>query len=154
MASAIRVVLQSDVNSLGTSGEVVKVRPGYARNFLIPRGLALPATAGNLSRIEDLKRAAATRSAKELAEAQELAKKIESVSVKISRAVGEENKMYGSVTAKDIAEAYAAQGVNLDRKKIALDEPIKQLGPSEVTVRVHPNVSARLKVEVVKAAAG
>lgn len=152
MASAIRVVLQSDVNNLGTSGEVVKVRPGFARNFLIPRGLALPATAGNLSRIEDLKRAAAARSAKDLAAAQELAKKIEAVSVKISRAVGEENKMYGSVTTKDIAEAFAAQGVTLDRKKIELAEPIKQLGPTEVPVRLHPSVTAQLKVEVTKAA--
>src|SRR4029079_8639258 len=102
MATQIHVVLQQDVQNLGKSGDLVRVRPGYARNFLIPRGLAAPATAGNVARIEDLRRQAQARAAKELVKAQEMAKKLEAVSVKIARSVGEENKMYGSVTSKDV----------------------------------------------------
>jgi large subunit ribosomal protein L9 len=150
MATQIHVVLQQDVQNLGKSGDLVRVRPGYARNFLIPRGLAAPATAGNLARIEELRQKARARATKELAQAQETAKKLESVSVKIARAVGEENKMYGSVTSKDIEEAFAAIGVELDRKKIALDEPIKTLGLSEVPIKLHHDVVAKLRVEVVK----
>jgi len=150
MATQIHVVLQQDVQNLGKSGDLVRVRPGYARNFLIPRGLAAPATAGNLARIEDLRQRARARAAKELTQAQETAKKLESVSVKIARAVGEENKMYGSVTSKDIEEAFGAIGVELDRKKIALDEPIKTLGLSEVPIKLHHDVIAKLRVEVVK----
>jgi large subunit ribosomal protein L9 len=147
----IHVVLQTDMPNLGKSGDLVRVRPGYARNFLIPRKLALPATAGNVARIEELRAQARARASKELAVAQETAKKLESVSVKIARAVGEENKMYGSVTSKDIEEAFRAAGFEIDRKRIALDEPIKQLGLSEVPIKLHHDVTARLRVEVVKA---
>lgn len=150
MPSAIRLVLQQDVDNLGESGEVVRVRPGYARNFLIPRGLAVPATEGNIARIEELKKQAVARAEKDLAAQQAFAKQLEGVTVRIQRAVGDENKMYGSVTAKDIAEAYAAQGIKLDRKKITLAEPIKALGTSDVSIRLHPKVTATLKVEVVK----
>ena len=147
---AIHVVLQEDVSNLGKSGDLVKVRPGFARNFLIPRGLAAPATAGNVARIEDLRRQAHARTAKELVAAQETAKKLEALSVKISRAVGEENKMYGSVTSKDVEEAFKGIGVELDRKKIQLDDPIKTLGLSEVQIELHPEVTAKLRVEVIK----
>ena len=150
MATQIHVVLQQDVQNLGKSGDLVRVRPGYARNFLIPRGLAMPATAGNMARIEDLRQKARARAAKELTLAQETAKKLESLSVKIARAVGEENKMYGSVTSKDIEEAFAAIGVEIDRKKISLGEPIKTLGLSEVLIKLHHDVTAKLRVEVVK----
>lgn len=150
MATQIHVVLQGDVQNLGKSGDLVRVRPGYARNFLIPRGLALPATAGNVARVEELKRQALARAAKELATAQELAKKIEATSVKIARSVGEENKMYGSVTSRDIEEAFKAAGIEIDRKKIQLDEPIKQLGLAEVTAKLYRDVTAKLRVEVVK----
>jgi len=150
MATQIHVVLQQDVQNLGKSGDLVRVRPGYARNFLIPRGLAAPATAGNVARIEELRQRARARAAKELVHAQETAKKLESLSVKIARAVGEENKMYGSVTSKDIEEAFAAIGVEIDRKKIHLDEPIKTLGLSEVPIKLHHDVVAKLRVEVVK----
>ncbi len=150
MATQIHVVLQQDVQNLGKSGDLVRVRPGYARNFLIPRGLAAPATAGNLARIEELRQKARARAAKDLAQAQETAKKLEALSVKIARAVGEENKMYGSVTSKDIEEAFASIGVELDRKKIALDDPIKTLGLSEVPIKLHHDVVAKLRVEVVK----
>lgn len=150
MATPIKVVLQDDVSSLGTSGDVVRVRPGYARNFLIPRGLAAPATPANLARVEDLRRQAAERAAQRISEAQSAKTKLEAVSVKLERAVGEENKMYGSVTAKDIEEAFAAAGVELDRRKLVLAEPIKTLGLHEVPLKLHPEVSALLRVEVVK----
>ena len=147
---AIRVVLQENVEHLGTSGDVVRVRPGYARNFLIPRGLAVPATEANLARVDDLKRIAEVRAERELSDAKEQAGKLEAVSVKLERKVGEENKMYGSVTAKDIAEAYAAEGIEIDRRKLELSDPIKSLGLHEVPVRLHADVTAVLRVEVVK----
>ncbi len=152
MASAIRVVLQDDVANLGTSGDVVRVRPGYARNYLIPRGLAAPATEANLARVEELKRKADERAQQRLAAAQELRAKLEAASVKLERSVGEENKMYGSVTVKDIEEAYAAIGIEVDRRKVTLPDPIKSLGLHEVPVKLHPEVSAQLRVEVVKKA--
>lgn len=151
MANQIRVVLQQDVANLGLGGDVVQVKPGYARNYLIPRGMAMPATAGNLARVEDLKKQAATRAAQALDAAKQLKGKLEGTSVKLERSVGEEAKMYGSVTAKDIEEAYKAQDLSIDRKKIELPEPIKQLGLSEVKVKLHADVEATLRVEVVKA---
>jgi large subunit ribosomal protein L9 len=150
MATAIRVVLQQDVDTLGASGDVVRVRPGYARNFLIPRGLAVPATAQNLARVADLKRVAAAHAEELLTVARELEKKLDGLSIRLERAVGDENKMYGSVTTRDIEEAYQALGAEIDRKKIQLDEPIKELGLFEVPIKLHADVSARLRVEVVK----
>ncbi len=150
MASTITVILQQDVESLGSGGQAVRVRPGFARNYLIPRGLAVPATAGNLARIDELKRIAARHAQQKLDAAKELKQKLEGISVKITRAAGEEGKMYGSVTAKDIEEAYAAQDLEFDRKKLELPEPIRQLGLSEVKVKLHADVSAMLRVEVVK----
>jgi large subunit ribosomal protein L9 len=150
MATQIHVVLQQDVQNLGKSGDLVRVRPGYARNFLIPRALAAPATAGNLAKIEELRQKARARAARELVQAQEMAKKLESISVKIARAVGEENKMYGSVTSKDVEEAFASAGIEIDRKKITLAEPIKTLGLSEVPIKLHHDVTAKLRVEIVK----
>lgn len=146
----VKVVLQDNVQHLGQSGDIVRVRPGYARNYLIPRGLAVPATAGNLARVDELKRLAAQREKAELAAAEELKTQLESVSVKIVRTVGDGNKMYGSVTAKDIEEAYREVGVEVDRKKMRLDEPIRHLGLSEVSVRLHSEVTASLRVEVIK----
>ncbi|MEB2312126.1 MAG: 50S ribosomal protein L9 [Sorangiineae bacterium] len=152
MASAIRVVLQQSVENLGSGGDVVRVRPGYARNFLIPRGLAAPATPANLARVNELKRVAAAHAQAELDAAKSLGEKLASMAVKLERAVGEENKMYGSVTTRDIEEAYAAQGVELDRRKVHLHEPIKQLGLHEVPIRLHADVTVNLRVEVVKKA--
>jgi large subunit ribosomal protein L9 len=150
MASAIRVVLQDDVPHLGTSGDVVRVRPGYARNYLIPRGLAAPATEGNLARVQELKQLAAERAKARRTEAEAVKEQLEGTSVKLERAVGAENKMYGSVTAKDVEEAYAAVGIELDRRKVQLKEPIKSLGLHEVTIKLHPEVDAQLRVEVIK----
>ena len=151
MATNVKVLLQSDVDNLGSGGEVVRVRAGYARNFLLPRGLALPATAGNLSRVEELKKAAASRKQAERDAASELGKKLSALSVSIPRAVGDEGKMYGSVTAKDIAEACGRAGVELDRRRITLADPIKALGTFEVSAKLHQDVTAIIKVEVVKA---
>jgi len=150
MATATKVLLQADVENLGTGGEIVRVRPGFARNFLLPRGLAVPATAGNLARVEDLKKAAQARKQAEMVEAQELAKKLEGSAVKIARAAGDEGKMFGSVTTKDIGDAFEKIGVTIDRKKIQLPEPIKQLGTFEVPLKLHGSVSVTLKVEVIK----
>jgi len=150
MATNTHVLLQADVENLGTGGEVVKVRPGFARNYLLPRGLAVPATAGNLARVEELKKAAAARKSEEVAAAQELAKKLEGSSVKIARSFGEEGKMYGSVTSKDIVDAFEKSGLTFDRKNIHLPEPLKTLGTFDVPVKLHSTVSINVKVEVVK----
>lgn len=150
MANQIKVLLKNDVPSLGTGGEVVRVRPGYARNFLLPRGLAVPATAGNLARVEDLKRHVASQAKQELEAANAAAAQIAAASVSIARAVGEEGKMYGSVTTKDIEDAFAAAGVKIDRKKIVSADAIKSLGSFEVPIKLHTNVTATLKVNVVK----
>ena len=150
MATQIKVLLKNDVPSLGAGGEVVKVRPGFARNFLLPRGLAVPATAGNLARVEDLKRQVASQAKAELEQATAAAAQLSSASVSITRAVGDEGKMYGSVTTKDIEDAFAAAGVKLDRKKIVLADAIKSLGTFEVPIKLHANVTATLKVTVTK----
>lgn len=152
MAATIQVVLQQSVESLGGGGDVVKVRPGFARNYLIPRGLAVPATKGNLARISELKAAADAAARKEAEEAKALAERLEATSVKLSRAVGAENKMYGSVTSKDIEEAFAQEGVTFDRRHLQLPEPIKALGLHEVPIKLAGGVSATLRVEVIKQA--
>jgi large subunit ribosomal protein L9 len=152
MANPIKVVLEQEVPNLGSGGDVVRVRPGFARNYLIPRGLAGPATPHNLARIEELKRKAQERAESELGRAKELAGRLESVSIKLERAVGDEHRMYGSVTSKDIEQAYLEMGLELDRKKIVLNEPIKTLGLHEVPVRLHAEVKAVLRVEVIKKA--
>jgi large subunit ribosomal protein L9 len=150
MATQIKVLLKNDVPSLGTGGEVVRVRPGFARNFLLPRGLAVPATAGNLARVEDLKRHVASQAKQELEQANTAAAQIAGASVTITRAVGDEGKMYGSVTTKDIEDAFATAGVKIDRKKIVLTDPIKSIGSFEVPIKLHSSVTATLKVNVAK----
>ena len=152
MATPIKVVLQKDVDNLGQGGDIVRVRPGHARNYLIPRGLAVLATAPNMLRVDELKKTAVAHAQKSLAEAKEQQQKIEAVAVKVERAVGDEGKMYGSVTARDIEQAYAAVGVTIDRKKLVLPEPLKTLGLSEVLIKLHSEVTAKLRVEVVKKA--
>ena len=150
MSSNVKVLLETDVENLGTGGEVVRVRSGFARNFLLPRGLAVIATSGSLKRVDELKRAAAVRKQAEHAAAEELGKKISGVKVTIERAVGEEGKMYGSVTTRDIEEAFTKAGVAVDNRKIDLAEPIKQLGSFEVPLRLSASLTTNLKVEVVK----
>ena len=151
MANTVKVILQQDVETLGQGGQAVRVRPGFARNYLIPRGLAVPATKSNLARIDELKRIAARHTQQKLDDAKALKQKLEGMSVKIERAAGEEGKMYGSVTSKDIEEAYAAAGLSFDRKQLDLPDPIRQLGLSEVRVKLHTDIVATLRVEVIKA---
>jgi len=150
VATQVKVLLKKNVDSLGSGGEVVRVRPGFARNFLLPRGLAVHATAGNLARVEDLKRAAAAEAAETLTLAKELETKLGAVSVQIERASGEEDRMWGSVTSKDIEEAFHRVGVEIDRRKLQLSEPIKRFGPVEVPLKLHPALTASLKIDVVK----
>ena len=146
----MQVILRDDLDNLGKSGEVVNVKPGYARNYLLPRGLAIKATAGDVKRVEHEKRVIAVRTAKLAKEAQAEAATLSKVSVSIARAVGEENKLYGSVTTRDIAEALREKGVIVDSKKLHLDEPIKALGDFEVAVKLGRGVNATIKVAVVK----
>ena len=152
MATHIKMVLQQDVENLGNGGDVVRVRPGFARNFLMPRGLAVAATKSNLARLDELKKAAVTAASRRLAEAKLAAAALEGISVKILRSTGDEGRMYGSVTSRDIEEAFASAGQKIDRKKLVLPEPIKVLGPTTVALKLHPEVTAKLKVEVAKKA--
>lgn len=147
MATHIHVVLTEDLHNVGKSGELVKVRPGFARNYLIPRGLAVGATAENVSRIEHEKRVAESRAAKTRSEAEQLAGKLSQVKLTIGRPVGEGNKLYGSVTARDIEEALAAQGFSVDRRRIETDT-IKTLGAHAVVIRLAPSITASVEVTV------
>jgi len=146
----MQIILRDDMDNLGKSGEVVNVKAGYARNFLLPRGHAVKATATDVKRVEHEKRVIAARTAKLAKEAQSEADALSKVSVSIARAVGEEEKLYGSVTSRDIAEALAAQGVTVDSKKIHLEEPLKTLGMSEVQIKLGRGVNATIKVWVIK----
>ncbi len=146
----MQVILRDDLDNLGKSGEVVNVKPGYARNYLLPRGLAIKATAGDIKRVEHEKKIIATRTAKLAKEAQAEADKLSAVSVSIAVAVGEEDRLYGSVTSRDVAEALKDRGVIIDPKKVMLDEPLKALGLAEVPIKVGRGVTANVKVWVVK----
>jgi large subunit ribosomal protein L9 len=146
----MRVILKEEIEKLGTAGEVVSVRDGYGRNYLLPRGLAVIATEKDVARFEHDKRVIAARAAKMQKELGAQADKLSQVSVSITAATGEGDKLYGSVTSRDITEALKAQGVNIDSKKLHLAEPIKTLGMTEVPVKLGPNVTATIKVWVVK----
>ena len=146
----MQVILKEDLDNLGKSGDIVNVKPGYGRNFLLPRGLAVLATADDVSRVAHEKRVIAARTAKMAKEAQAEADRLSQVTVSIARAVGDEDKLFGSVTSRDISEALAEQKVTIDAKKIQLDEPIKALGMTEVPVKLGRGVTAKIKVWVVK----
>jgi large subunit ribosomal protein L9 len=146
----MKIILRADIDRLGKIGEVVNVAPGFARNYLIPKKLAYSANAGNLKRIEFEKRRAEQVALRELEETRKLAAKMKDLSLTFQVKVGEEERLYGSVTAADISEEAAKQGFDIDRRKVVLDEPIKQLGVYTVGVRLHPEVIAEIKVWVVK----
>ena len=150
MPATIQVILQHDVHNVGKSGDLVKVRPGYARNFLIPRDLAVPATTAAVNRIAHEKAVAVAKAEKAKAGARDLASKIDGLTVTIARPVGEEDRLFGSVTSKDIHAAVKAKGFELDRKQMHLAEPIKALGTYEVPVKLLGDVTATIKVEVTK----
>ncbi len=150
MPTTIQVVLQEDVEKLGKSGELVKVRPGFARNYLIPRQLGVTATTAQVNRINHERAVIAAKYEKTKKESKALADKLSQVKVKIARPVGDDDRLFGSVTSKDIHAALEAAGHKVDKKKISLAEPIKQLGEFEVSVRLMTDVNAIIKVEVTK----
>lgn len=150
MPATIQVILQHDVHNVGKSGDLVKVRPGYARNFLIPRDLAVPATTAAVNRIAHEKSVAVAKAEKAKQGARDLAAKIDGLAITIARPVGEEDRLFGSVTSKDIHAAVKAKGFELDRKQMHLAEPIKALGTYEVPVKLLGDVTATIKVEVTK----
>ncbi len=146
----MEVILREDIEKLGTRGEVVKVAPGYARNFLLPKRLAVEATASNKKIVEQERQAHLRKEAKLVGEAEDLSKLLTGVSVTIAQKAGENDQLFGSVTSKDVADALAAQNFTIDRRKIQLEEPIKQLGEFKVPVRLHRDVTAEVTVLVVK----
>jgi large subunit ribosomal protein L9 len=145
----LEIILTKDVENLGRAGEVVRVKPGYGRNYLMPRGLALVATRGNIAQLEHHKREIAREQQKIRAEHQKLADKLKGTSVSIARKAGKDNKLFGSVGTRDIVDALAMQKIDLDRKLLKLDEPIKEVGETEVMIRFSHDVTVPLKVTVV-----
>jgi len=145
----MQVILREDVPNLGRSGEVVTVKPGYGRNYLLPRGLAVIATPKNMARLEHEKRVIEQRNQKLLRDAQAIKDRLEQLSINIPRAVGQGEKLYGSVTSRDIADALREAGVPIDHRAIHLEEPLKTLGMFPVEVRLGRGVVATLKVWVV-----
>lgn len=146
----MEVILKEDVAKLGSRGDVVKVAEGYGRNFLLPRKLAIEANAANKALIEQMKAAAVRRSAKEKAQAEELSKQFDGLSVTFARRSGENDQLFGSVTSGDIAEALEKKSFHVDRRKIQLHEPLKQLGEFEVPIKLHKDVTTHLKVVIEK----
>jgi large subunit ribosomal protein L9 len=148
----MQIILQEDVDKLGTRGEVVEVAPGYARNYLLPRKLALEASPANIKRLEKIRITLSKRTATEKGAAEQQAALLHNVTVKLARKAGETDQLFGSVTSADLAEALAAQGFQIDKRRIALDEPIKIVGESVVTVKLVHGVTAQFKVIVEKEA--
>jgi large subunit ribosomal protein L9 len=146
----MEVILREDVDKLGRRGEVVKVTEGYGRNFLLPRGLALAVNEANKAMIAKERKSHELRMAKEKAEFQAVADRINGIRFVAPRKVGENDMLYGSVTSGDIADFLKGKGVDIDKRKVQLEEPIKKLGEHEVQVKLHPEVAARLKVLVTK----
>lgn len=145
----MKVILTKDMENLGKAGALVEVKPGYGRNYLLPRQLAVPATDKNVRRLEHEKSGILARAAKEKQNMTAMAQKLSAIEVKFSRKTGAENKLFGSVTSKDIHEQLSGQGYELERKQIHLPEPLKEIGRHEVQVKLHPEVSAKVKVTIV-----
>jgi len=148
----MEVILKEDVAKLGSRGDVIKVTEGYGRNFLLPRKLAIEATSGNKKVIEQMKAAAVRRSAKEKAQAEELSKQFDGLSVSFQRRSGEHDQLFGSVTSSDIAEALEKKSFNVDRRKIQLHEPLRTLGEFTIPIKLHKDVTTHLKVVIEKEA--
>jgi large subunit ribosomal protein L9 len=149
----MEVILKEDVVKLGSRGDVVKVAEGYGRNYLLPRKLAIEASAGNKAVIEQMKAASLRRSVKEKAQAEELSKQFDGLSLAFQRRSGESDQLFGSVTSGDIAEALEKKGFNVDRRKIQVHEPLKTLGEFTVPVKLHKDVTTHVKVVIEKEAA-
>jgi len=144
------VILREDIDKLGSRGQVVQVASGYARNFLLPKRLAVPATEANKKIVEQERQSHLRKEAKQKTEAEDLGKMMTGVTVTISQKAGENDQLFGSVTSKDVAEALEQKNFTIDRRKIQLDEPIKQLGEHKVVVRLHRDVTAEVTVNVVR----
>ena len=149
----MEVILKEDVAKLGSRGDVVKVAEGFGRNYLLPRKLAIEASAGNKAVIEQMKAASVRRSAKEKAQAEELAKQFEGLSIAFRRKAGEHDQLFGSVTSSDIGDALEKKGLNVDRRKVQLHEPLRTVGEFTIPVKLHKEVTAYLKVSIEKEAA-
>ena len=148
----MQIILQEDVEKLGHRGDVVTVKPGYARNFLLPRKLAIEATAGNMKALERIRSALSEKTATELDAAQKQAELLNIVSLRFTRKTGENDQMFGSVTTADVAEGLAARGFKTDKRQVQLTDPIKALGEYSVTIKVFRDVTANIKVHVEKEA--
>jgi large subunit ribosomal protein L9 len=146
----MEVILREDIEKLGNRGEVVKVAAGYARNFLLPKRLAVAATESNKKIVEQERQAHLRKEAKFRSEAEDLSKLLTGVTVTITQKAGENDQLFGSVTAKDVTDALAAKNFTIDRRRVQLDEPIKQLGEYKVPVRLHKDVTAEVTVVVAK----
>lgn len=145
----MKVVLKQDVDQLGERGQILSVAPGFARNYLIPKGLALEATPGNLKSLELRKKAWAARELREVEDAKAFAARLASTEVRVAKKAGENETLYGSVTSSEIADLLAARGLEVDRRRIVLEEPIKTLGTFAVPVKVHKSVTAQVTLQVV-----
>jgi large subunit ribosomal protein L9 len=150
----MEVILKEDVPKLGHRGDVVKVAEGYGRNYLLPRKLAIEATQANKAVIDQMRAAAVRRSAVEKADAEALSKQLEGVAITFQRKAGEKDHLFGSVTSADIADALEQKGFNIDRRKIQLHDPLKNLGEFDVPVRLHRDVTSRIKVTIEKEGGG
>ena len=146
----MEVILRDHVEKLGKRGEIVKVSDGYARNYLLPRKLALPATEGNRKHVERERKIMETREAEEKSQAEAVATRLSTVDITIARRVGETEQLYGSVTAADIADFLKSKGFEIDRRKLILPEPIKSIGQHDVPLKLHREVTVPLRVKVVK----
>ncbi len=145
----MKIVLREDVDNLGDRGQVVNVAAGYARNYLFPKALAFPATPGNMRQIELKRKVWVVREARESDDARKLAARIAEIKIVITKKVGEKDALYGSVTSQEIADLLTAKGVEVDRRKIQLREPIRALGTHEVPLKIHRQVTATISVQVV-----
>lgn len=146
----MEVILSKDIDRIGKAGHIVKVKDGFARNFLIPNGLALPVTTANIKKLEQDKQQKNLQSEKEKREAEGLRDKLARLSLTIPVLTHEEDKLYASITAQDVAAALEEEGFSIDKNSIMMDQPIKALGIFEVSVRLHPEIPAKLKVWIVK----
>jgi large subunit ribosomal protein L9 len=147
----VQVILSEDVHALGNAGEIVKVKPGFARNFLVPEGKAVLATAERVHQVEHQQRVISEKRAKELSDLEAVKARLDATSLEIAAQAGEEGKLFGSVTAQNLAELLAEKGIEVDRRKIVLQEPIKTLGEHTVAIRLRGDVVAEFKVSVTSA---
>jgi large subunit ribosomal protein L9 len=148
----MKVILTADLPHVGDVGQVVDVADGYGRNYLVPRGLAIPATPGNERSLAQQQKARLVREAKNKAEAEALATQLRALPLSIAKKTGEGERLYGSVTSMDIADLIKARGISLDRRRVILDTPLKTLGTHKVPIRLHPDVVAEVEVAVTKEA--